>query len=108
MMKSYKKIGPDFGGPGIHLYTIIWKDDAVKHDPNAYGGTVGVLSKEIKKKYPELVVRKDGLDWIDIDVVDAKKDKYVKRIYLVSTSGSWMLKNITSILEQAQKYGKNT
>jgi hypothetical protein len=102
MMKSYKKIGPDFGGSGVHLYTITWKDEAVKHDLNAYGGTVGFLAKEIKKKYPQLIIRRDGLDWIDIDVEDAKKDKYIKRIYLVSTSGGWVLETLTSLLNQAQ------
>ncbi len=104
IMKSYKKIGPDFGGPGIHLYTITWKDDAVKHDTNAFGSTVGFLSREIKKEYPNLITKKNGLEWLTIDVEDAKNDKNLKRIYIVSTSGIWVLKTIASMLETLKSF----
>ena len=98
-MKSYKNIGPNFAGKGINLYQIVWADDAVRFDKNAYGGTVGFLSSEIKKKYPELISNKNGLEWIEMDIEDGKKNNDLKRIYLTISSGSWMLENIKKFLE---------
>lgn len=95
LMDSYKNIGPDFAGPGINLYAIQWNADAILADEQiTEGGTIGILAEEVKKKYPELVKTKNGLKWIEITIDDVIKNKDLKRMYLVCTSGKWLLQNL--------------
>jgi hypothetical protein len=102
-MKKKKLIGKDFAGDGVHLYTIIWKDEAIRMDPMLKDTTTGFISSELKRAYPGMVVEKTVGKrkgrFYNISKNDAKINNHLKRIYLLTFTGNWMLKNLTGMLK---------
>lgn len=82
--KKYEILSKDFGGTGIHLYQIFWSDKT----------TSGFFSDEIKEIYPELIIKKNNIEFININIEQVKKNPKLKRIYLVSGSGNWITDSI--------------
>lgn len=101
---EYEVIQKDFGGPGIHLYSIIWKDNAIKADPKLNGSMAGFFADEVEKVYPDLVKKKKGDKCIIINRTQVKLDPRLKRIYLVVGAGKWILE---SMLKAAEKDLRN-
>lgn len=99
-IKSSKLIGKDFGGSGVSLYLIEWKNSAYKLDPSADIGTTGFLGTEILKVYPELIKRINGVDFLVITQDQAKTNNYYKRIYFVSGSGKWLMSSLAKMVKK--------
>ncbi len=91
-MKRVDNIGPNFAGPGINLYFVEWLEEAANVDTTALGTTTAFLAHEIQQRYPEIVTRdEDGFEWIIISAEDAKRDKNLKKIFLICSAGLWMV-----------------
>lgn len=91
-------ISKNFGGPGIHLYHIVWKRTSVDKDKGTAKDGMGMLAKEVKKVYPDAVTVIDGDMYISITKDQVRKNPKLKRIYLTSSSGNWMLKTFIGFL----------
>ena len=96
-------VSKDFGGPGIHLYHIAWKPSAMEKDKGTVKDGMGMLAKEVKKVYPEAVTKIDGDMYISISRDQVRKNPKLKRIYLASSSGNWMLKSFMNLFNAMNK-----
>jgi hypothetical protein len=94
LIDTYTVLGKDFGGPGINLYQIIWKESAEKIDNSCVIPRAGFLADEVKKSFPEVVKKKNGYNFISVSLNQVKKNPKLKRIYFVNISGVWLLDNI--------------
>ena len=91
--QKHKILQRNFGGSGIHLYDIKWK--------NGYDGpNIGFFSDEIKMVFPEIVVSKNNLEYLHINLEDTKKNPKLKRIYLTSGSTKWITESIFKGLQK--------
>lgn len=74
------KIGPDYGGPGVHLYLYGYKPEAHKiiSDPKAL--QLGFIADEVEKIYPELIEIRDGYKWIVFNSEHINDKKYWRLI----------------------------
>ena len=83
--KRYKekltKIGPDFGGKGIHLYTFNYTTEALKLHPEYSATQAGFLADELKGTYPEVIKNIDGRLYIDIQKEHIIAKPALRRIY---------------------------
>ena len=79
----------DFAGKGINLYIINWKKN---EDISSYND-VGFIAEEIEVVYPHIIKIKNAKKYIQISKKDIK-DNNLKRIFLSSNSGNWLLRNI--------------
>lgn len=73
-MKSYRKIGDDFAGKGVGLYSIDWGKGSK---------SLGFMSDEVRQIYPQLVINEGGLEYLSIQRHLTKADPMIKRMYLV-------------------------
>lgn len=80
-------IAKDFAGKDINIYAISWDYD-VSDYVDITKPIVGYNCSEIEKKYPELIVKKDGLKFIKITLDDVKKRPELKRIFFVCNAGT--------------------
>ncbi len=91
-VKFADNIGPNFAGPGINLYFVEWLEEAANVDTTALGTTTAFLAHEIKMRYPEIVYQdEDGFDWVILSAEEAKKDRDLKKIFLIMSAGLWMV-----------------
>lgn len=100
-IKNKNKIGDNFGGEGINLYTFEW-DDKIHSESinNLKINDIGFLSDEIEKFYPELIKKNENnIKYISISVEQVKLNPKYKRIYIISTSNKWVINNIISGLK---------
>jgi hypothetical protein len=102
MMEKYILLGKDFGGPGINLYQIDWKHESEKIDPKTGKPGAGFLSEEIIKVFPEIIKKREGYDFIIISREQVKNNPKLKRIYITSTSGTWILDSIIKGVKNRQ------
>jgi hypothetical protein len=96
-MKDKRLLRKNFGGPGIHLYIITWHSGKT---------IVGFDGSEVEKVYPDMVENHPEGKFICISKEDAKKDKYVKRMYFTIMSKGWMTDLISSTLSSHVEYLK--
>lgn len=87
-------IGKDFGGSGINLYQISWK--------NGDKPISGFISSEIESRYPQLITKNNGKKTLVISRDQIQNDKYLKRIYLTAGSGNWILESLLKIYNKAK------
>lgn len=92
-------LGKDFGGPGINLYQIIWKPEAINKHSTGDISIAGFFSDEVEKVYPELIKTKSGAKYIIVNRDQVKENPKIKKIYFVAGSGSWLLQNIMAMLK---------
>ena len=90
LMSQKKLVGKDFGGPGIHLYTIVWSEEA-NILPLCDSG---FDADEVSKVYKHLVIIKNGKKYIKVSRKDIKNDNNIKRLYISLNSGKWLFSNI--------------
>lgn len=79
---------------GIDLYFIIWKDSANMDTE----GQISYDISQIKKKYPFLLKKRDGLLYIKISKKDIGNNNDLKRIYLSLGSSNWITMNLANTL----------
>lgn len=106
-VESYKLLGENFAGKGIHLYQFFWTEDAVKLDYSTRKPTCGFFSEEIEAIYPEIIKTKNGVKFIVISRTQIKQNNSLKRIYLTAGSGQWMLESVIKMAEPALKKNEN-
>ena len=94
---TYTKLAQDYGGPGIHLYQIVWKPETEKNHNTANGSTAGFFADEVEKVFPDIVITKSGAKYINISRDQVKANHKLKRIYLISGSGKWFLSSIINM-----------
>lgn len=99
LMEKKVKIGNNFGGNGINLYYIIWREEANMKRMDF----CGFISTEIANVYPSLIKKINGREYISINNRDAEKDKNLKRIYGMCQSGYWLAENVTKIIQKLNK-----
>lgn len=95
--KTYAKLSDNYGGPGIHLYQVVWKPEV------ADGSSAVFFSDEIEKVYPEIIITKNGAKYINVSREQVKVNPKLKRIYLISGSGKWFLSSIINMSKDAKK-----
>ena len=99
LSSKYVLLAKDFGGPGIKLYQIIWKPEAIDKHPTGNISIAGFFSDEVEKVYPELIKTKSGAKYIIVNRDQVKENPKIKRIYFVAGSGGWLLQNIMAMLK---------
>ena len=65
----------------INLYTITWNDNKK---------TIGFIASEIKKKYPNLIRKKEGKDYLYITREQVAENPELKRLFAYGGSGNWL------------------
>ena len=90
LMSQKKLVGKDFGGPGIHLYAIVWSEEA-NILPLCDSG---FDADEVSKVYKNFVIIKNGKKYIKISRKDIKNNNNIKRLYISLNSGKWLFSNI--------------
>ena len=102
LIKRKKLIKEHFGGEGIHMYQILWKEKALEKHPTMKQQTIGFLASEVSRVHPELVKTKDGIKYISISRAELKENPQLKRLYLTCGSGNWLLDSIVHATEVAK------
>ena len=101
-IEKKKLIGRDFAGDGVHLYSITWKDEAVFLDPDLKPTTTGFIHSELRRVYPKIMtkktIRNHRVWFYSISKDDAKINNHLKRIYLLTFTDNWMMKNIAGMM----------
>jgi hypothetical protein len=102
-VQSKKIVGKDFGGKGVHLYFIVWKPTAKKIDKTCEKPNVSFLASDVRKKFPEIVQKKNGNDFIHIDKEDVLKNPELKRIAAICRSTNWLGETFLHLHQQHSK-----
>lgn len=100
LMDNYKILKENFGGPGIHLYQIIWKKEAEKIDKTTINPSAGFIATEIHKVYPNIIIKQKNFLFIVISMEQLKSDPSLKRIYIGSASGKSILDTIINSIKK--------
>lgn len=86
--------------PGINLYLLHWSRKKVKNQPIA---SVGFIGTEIKKKYPSLIKKQDGVQFLCMKKKNlTKEDKEMKRIYFYAAKQKDILRILDKKAEEAK------
>lgn len=105
--KRYKekltKIGPDFGGKGIHLYIFNYTKEALKLHPEYSATQTGFLADEIRGTYPEVIKNIDGRLYIDIQKEHIIAKPALRRIYNTIKAQHVILKAVLNRTTEFQR-----
>jgi len=71
----------------INLYTITWNNN---------DKTIGFIASEIKKKYPDLIIKKDGKQYLHITREKVAEQPELKQLFAYGGSGNWLSIYLTS------------
>lgn len=102
-VQSKKVVGKDFGGKDVHLYFIVWKPTAKKIDKTCEKPNVSFLASEVRKRFPDIVQKKNGNDFIHIDKEHLKKHPELKRIAAICSSTNWLGETFIHLHQQHSK-----
>jgi hypothetical protein len=70
------KIGPDYAGKGVHLYSYSYTPEAYKIISAPKSLQLGFMADEIEQLYPEIIKTVDGFKWISFTPEQLKNKKY--------------------------------